>query len=183
VGAAGLCARVYARVLVPPNVYTYIHTYVYPYETPNTYPHTHKMRTHARERERERARERDTNGASRRCVHGGAQTTRAIMVVCVECLCLRTSRGVVWCLAATRRSSGVGAAGLCLCARIRACAGAAEYLHTYNTYIHGGEPRGSLGVRLCNLWDAWPSHDIATANIVRCMVYTRGVGRGSYIAQ
>ena len=169
-------------------IVTFIHTYIHTF-TPTKHltrnrpsPFT-KMRANAREESEREAREQNTTGAFSRCVHGGAQTTRAIMVVCVECLCLRTSRGVVWCLAATRRSSGVGAAGLCLCARIRACAGAAEYLHTYNTYIHGGEPRGSLGVRLCNLWDAWPSHDIATANIVRCMVYTRGVGRGSYIAQ
>ena len=27
-----------------------------------------------------------------------------------------------------------------------------------------------------------PIHDIATANIVWCIAYTRGVGRGSYIA-
>jgi len=29
----------------------------------------------------------------------------------------------------------------------------------------------------------WPLHDIAIANIEWCMAYTRGVGRGSYIAQ
>ena len=28
----------------------------------------------------------------------------------------------------------------------------------------------------------WPLHDIATANLVWCMAYTRGVGWGSYIA-
>jgi len=30
---------------------------------------------------------------------------------------------------------------------------------------------------------SWPSHDIATANIVWCMAYTRGVGWWSYIAR
>ena len=29
---------------------------------------------------------------------------------------------------------------------------------------------------------SWPLHDIATANIVWCMAYTRGAGWGSYIA-
>jgi len=29
----------------------------------------------------------------------------------------------------------------------------------------------------------WPLQDIAITNIVWCMAYTRGVGRGAYIAQ
>jgi len=44
---------------------------------------------------------------------------------------------------------------------------------------HGGRAlyRGGEGGRV-----VWPLHDIATANIVWCMEYTRGVGWGSYIA-
>jgi len=63
------------------------------------------------------------------------------MVFCVECLpadkpwdvvsaCLRTSRGM-WCLRHARALAWRGAAGLC--ARVRACAGAAESLDTYIT--------------------------------------------------
>jgi len=47
------------------------------------------------------------------------------MVVCVECLPADKPWDVV---SVTRRSSGVAAG---LCARVRACAGAAESLHTY----------------------------------------------------
>ena len=39
-----------------------------------------------------------------------------------------------------------------------------------------------LGAQLA--WcECWHLHEIATANIVWCMAYTRGVGWGSHIAQ
>jgi len=51
------------------------------------------------------------------------------MVVCVECLPADKPWDVVF---VTRRSSGVAPrACVCACARVRACAGAAESLHTY----------------------------------------------------
>ena len=131
------CVRVYARVLVPPNLYIYIYTiYVRVYACvlvpPNLHIHTYYMHTyisscicciplylivsHRLE-----------NGIYPR-IHtsGGLTYTYWMFVTLADTARLYTYTGYrvshevnLWC----------GAAGLC--ARVRACAGAAESLHTY----------------------------------------------------
>jgi len=63
------------------------------------------------------------------------------------------------------------------------------YIHTYiHIYMYesvwsreGGRRRVRIDRWLICV-APWASHNIATANIVWCMAYTRGVGLGSYIA-